>query len=74
VRFGARLGALVAGILGWGSLAFWLLDNFHIVSGYSIIGERSDNDEVWRDIIGIIIASFTIISSHNIFNKIRLHG
>jgi uncharacterized protein YbjT (DUF2867 family) len=74
VRFGARLGALVAGILGWGSLAFWLLDNFHIVSGYSIIGERPDNDEVWRDIVGIIIASFTIISSHNIFNKIRLHG
>jgi uncharacterized protein YbjT (DUF2867 family) len=74
VRFGARLGALVAGILGWGSLAFWLLDNFHIVSGYSIIGERPDNDEVWRDIIGIIIASFTIISSHNIFHKIRLHG
>jgi len=74
VRFGARLGALVAGILGWGSLAFWLLDNIHIVSGYSIIGERPDNDEVWRDIVGIIIASFTIISSHNIFNKIRLHG
>ena len=74
VRFGARLGALVAGILGWGSLAFWLLDNFHIVSGYSIIGERPDNDEVWRDMVGIIIASFTIISSHNIFNKIRLHG
>jgi uncharacterized protein YbjT (DUF2867 family) len=74
VRFGARLGALVAGILGWGSLAFWLLDNFNIVSGYSIIGERPDNDEIWRDIIGIIIASFTIISSHNIFNKIRLHG
>jgi len=74
VRFGARLGALVAGILGWGSLVFWLLDNIHTVSGYSIIGERPDNDEVWRDIVGIIIASFTIISSHNIFNKIRLHG
>lgn len=74
VRFGARLGALVAGILGWGSLAFWLLDNFHIVSGYPIIAERPGNDEVWRDIVGIIIASLTIISSHNIFHKIRLHA
>jgi hypothetical protein len=74
VRFGARLGALIAGILGWGSLAFWLLDNFHIVSGYPIIAARPGNDEVWRDIAGIIIASFTIISSHNIFHKIRLHG
>ena len=74
VRFGARLGALIAGILGWGSLAFWLLDNFYIVSGYSIIAARPGNDEVWRDFVGIIIASFTIISSHNIFHKIRLHA
>ncbi len=74
VRFGARLGALIAGILGWGSLVFWLLDNFHMVSGYSIIAERPSNNEIWRDIVGIIIASFTAISSHNIFHKIRLHG
>ena len=74
VRFGARLGALIAGILGWGSLAFWLLDNFYIVSGYSIIAARPGNDEVWRDFVGIIIASFTIISSHNIFHKIRAHN
>jgi len=74
VRFGARLGALIAGILGWGSLAFWLLDNFYIVSGYTIIAARPGNDEVWRDIVGIIIAGITIISSHNIFHKIRLHA
>src|SRR4029078_5990143 len=74
VRFGARLGALIAGILGWGSLAFWLRDNFYIVSGYSIIAARPGNDEVGRDFVGIIIASFPIISSHNIFHKIRLHA
>ena len=74
VRFGARLGALIAGILGWGSLAFWLLDNSYIVTGYSLIAERPDNDEIGRDVVGIVIASFTIISSHNIFHKIRLHG
>jgi uncharacterized protein YbjT (DUF2867 family) len=74
VRFGARLGALIAGILGWGSLVFWLLDNFYIIVGYPIIAERPGNNEVWRDVIGIVIASFTIISSHNIFHKIRLHA
>ncbi|HKR74134.1 MAG TPA: NAD(P)H-binding protein [Candidatus Nitrosocosmicus sp.] len=74
VRFGARLGALLAGILGWGSLAFWLLDNSFIVTGFSIIAERPGTDEIWRDVLGIIIASFTIISSHNIFHKIRLHA
>ncbi|MDN5846227.1 MAG: NAD-dependent epimerase/dehydratase family protein [Candidatus Nitrosocosmicus sp.] len=72
VRFGARLGALIAGILGWGSLVFWLIDNFHFVFGYPIIAEKPGNEESIRDVIGIIIASFTIISSHNIFNKIRL--
>ncbi len=74
VRFGARLGALIAGILGWGSLAFWLLDNFYVLTGYSIIAEKPGNYEVWRDVIGITIASFTILSSHNIFHKIRLHA
>lgn len=74
VRFGARIGALIAGILGWGSLAFWLLDNFYLISGYPVIAEKPGNDEVLRDVVGIIIASFTIISSHNIFHKIRLHS
>ena len=74
VRFGARLGALIAGILGWGSLAFWLLDTSYFVTGFSIVAERPGNDEIWRDAIGIVIASFTIISSHNIFHKIRLYA
>ena len=74
VRYGARLGALIAGILGWGSLGFWMLDNFSLVFGYSLVAPKPGNDEVLRDIVGIVIASFTILSSHNIFNKIRLHS
>jgi len=74
VRYGARLGALIAGILAWCSLAFWLLDNYSLVFGYSVIANNPNNDEILRDIIGITIASFTIISSHNIFHKIRLQG
>lgn len=73
VRYDARLGALIAGILGRGSLAFWLLDNSYLVSGFPIVAERPGNDEVWRDITGITIDSFTILPSHNIFHKIQLH-
>jgi len=73
IRYGARLGALVAGIVGWATLIFWVLDNYYIISGYSLISSNPNANETWRNVMGIIIASFTIISSHNIFNKIRFH-
>ncbi len=71
IRYGARLGALVAGILAWGTLFFWITDNYYIVSGHSLLFSNPNANETWRNIIGIIIAAFTIISSHNIFNKAR---
>jgi uncharacterized protein YbjT (DUF2867 family) len=71
IRYGARLGALVAGIIGWSTLIFWLLDNYNIASGHSVLFTNPNINETWRNILGIIIASFTIISSHNIFNKSR---
>jgi uncharacterized protein YbjT (DUF2867 family) len=74
VRFGARLGALIAGILGWGTLLFWILDIAYIVFGYPIIAQEPGVDETLRDMIGIVIATCTILSSHNIFHKIRLHN
>ena len=73
IRYGAKLGALVAGIVAWSTLIFWILDNYYIISGYSLISSNPNANETWRNILGIIIASFTIISSHNIFNKIRFH-
>ena len=73
IRYGARLGALVAGIIGWATLIFWISDNYYIVSGHSLIFSNPDVNETWRNIIGIVIAASTIISSHNIFNKARLY-
>lgn len=67
------MGALVAGIVAWSTLIFWILDNYYIISGYSLISSNPNANETWRNILGIIIASFTIISSHNIFNKTRFH-
>lgn len=69
IRYGARLGALVAGIIGWGTLIFWLLDNYYIVSGHSVLFSTPNINETSRNVLGIIIASFTIVSAHNIFNK-----
>ncbi|HYO05628.1 MAG TPA: NAD(P)H-binding protein, partial [Phototrophicaceae bacterium] len=69
IRYGAKLGALVAGIVGWATLIFWLLDNYYIISGHSILFSNPNANETWRNIIGIIVATFTILSSHNIFNK-----
>ncbi len=73
IRYGARLGSLVAGIVAWSTLIFWILDNYYIISGNSLILSNPNANETWRNILGIIIASFTIISSHNIFNKVRFH-
>ncbi len=33
IRFGAKSGALVAGIVAWTTLIFWILDNYYIISG-----------------------------------------
>lgn len=72
IRYGAKLGALLAGIIGWATLAFWLMDNYYIIGGHSILFSNPNTNETWRNVIGIIIAAFTIISSHNIFNKERI--
>jgi uncharacterized protein YbjT (DUF2867 family) len=74
IRYGARLGALVAGIIGWATMVFWVSDNYYIISGHSLIVSNPNANETWRNIIGIIIAAFTIISSHNIFNKARINN
>jgi hypothetical protein len=43
VCFEARLGALIAGILAWGTLFFWILDNAYIVFGYPVIAQKPGN-------------------------------
>ncbi len=73
IRYGARLGALIAGIVGWGTLVFWMSDNYYIISGHSLIFSNPNANETWRNVLGMIIAAFTIISSHNIFNKASIH-
>ena len=45
VRNGARLGAITAGVIGWITLAFWLIDNVHDIRRFSPCKfTRYDND------------------------------
>lgn len=71
IRYGAKLGALLAGVTAWITLAFWLMDNYYIMGGQSILFSDPNTNETWRNIIGIIISGITIMSSHNIFHKER---
>ncbi len=72
IRYGAKLGALLAGVIGWLTLVFYLMDNYYIIGGHPILFSTPNAYETSRNIVGIVIAAFTIISSHNIFNKERV--
>ncbi len=69
LRYGARLGALSAGVLGWLTLVFWLLDNFYIITGTSVIASSPDTIITVRNFVGAGIASLVVTTSHNLFHK-----
>ena len=71
LRYGARLGALTAGILGWLTLAFWLIDNLYIVWGTSVIASSPDEAITIRNFIGAGVAALVVATSHNLFHKLR---
>ncbi|MDQ3836581.1 MAG: NAD(P)H-binding protein [Thermoproteota archaeon] len=71
LRYGARLGALAAGVIGWLTLAFWLLDNLYIISGTSVIASSPDTIITVRNFVGAGIAAIVVATSHNLFHKTR---
>jgi uncharacterized protein YbjT (DUF2867 family) len=71
LRYGARLGALTAGILGWLTLTFWLIDNLYIVWGTSVIASSPDEAITIRNFIGAGVAALVVATSHNLFHKLR---
>jgi uncharacterized protein YbjT (DUF2867 family) len=62
---GARLGALIGGIIGWITLIFWIVEGWSLLLTYEI------SYIVWFDLLRIFSASTTIIASHNFFHKLR---
>jgi uncharacterized protein YbjT (DUF2867 family) len=71
VKNKTRLGYLIAGLLSWVTLAFWLFDNFHIAFQSSLIADEPNLLMTVRNFIGIVIASVGVIASHNVFHKVR---
>lgn len=74
VKCEARLGSMLAGIVGWITLIFWLIDNIYIVYNDSIISSSPNMYMTIRNFIGAVIAGLVIATSHNLFHKIRLLG
>ena len=73
IHKGARLGSIIAGIIGWITLTFWLLDNFYLIFGTSVLASSPGYAMTIRNCIGAAIACLVIASSHNLFHKIRIH-
>ena len=65
-----RLGYLIAGILSWFTLAFWLFDNFYVVFDTSVIATSPNELMTVRNFVGIVAAALTVFASHNLFHKV----
>jgi uncharacterized protein YbjT (DUF2867 family) len=71
---GARLGAFAAGVIGWITLIFWLIDNIYTVSSKSLIATSPNLMMTLRNFIGAGIAASVVVASHNVYHKIRVNG
>ena len=71
LRYGAKLGALTAGVLGWLTLTFWLIDNLYVVWGISVLASSPDATITIRNFIGAGVAAVVVATSHNLFHKLR---
>jgi hypothetical protein len=71
---GARLGAITAGVIGWITLTFWLVDNVYTVSGKSLITTSPDIAMTLRNFVGAGVAASVVAAAHNVYHKIRVNG
>ena len=70
VKNKTRLGFLIAGIISWATLAFWLFDNFYILFDTSLIIEKPNELVTIRNFIWAAVSILAVIGSHNTFRKI----
>jgi Na+/proline symporter len=74
VKNGARLGSMIAGIIGWITFTFWISNNMYILSDDMINSSYHNIVITIRNFIGSIVAGLSIAASHNLFHKIRMLG
>jgi uncharacterized membrane protein len=66
-----RLGYMIAGVLSWITLGFWLFDNYYVAFDQSIIARQPNLHMTIRNFVGVSIAIIVIASSHTVFHKIQ---
>ena len=69
VFYKAKIGYLLAGIASWATLAFLILDNYHIIFQTTMMADKQNDITTIRNLILAGIASLGILSSHNAFHK-----
>ena len=70
VKNKTRLGFLIAGILSWMTLAFWLFDNLYVVFETSLIIDKPNELITIRNFVWTALSIVAVIASHNTFHKI----
>ncbi|MBI1662119.1 MAG: NAD-dependent epimerase/dehydratase family protein [Nitrosopumilus sp.] len=70
VRNKTRLGFLIAGIVSWITLVFWLFDNFYVLFDASLIIVQPNELITIRNFIWAALSALAVIASHNTFHKI----
>jgi len=65
-----KSGYLIAGVLSWITITFWVCDNSYIIFQASLIASEPNLFMTIRNFIGVVIAGLSIFSSHNAFHKI----
>ena len=66
-----RLGYVLAGIVSWITLPFWLVDDFYLIFDSSVIARQPSLEMTIRNLIGVVFTSIAIGASHNVFHKIQ---
>ena len=70
VKNKTRLGFLIAGIVSWITLGFWLFDNFYVIFDTSLIIERPNEWITVRNFIWTALSTLAVVCSHNTFHKV----
>jgi hypothetical protein len=74
VKNGARLGPMLAGVIGWITFTFWIFNNMYLLSDNMINLSYHNIVIIIRNFMGSIVAGLSIAASHNLFHKIRMLG
>jgi hypothetical protein len=68
-----RLGPMISGIIGWTTLAFWSTDAVYAMLGHPFLSTSLDHLTTIRDFISIATAVMVVVTSHNMFHKLRVY-